>query len=470
MKIALVKPPGTYASWVKWSMLGISYISACLETDGFECKIFDADFKSWSESTLVSEVLKYDPGVIGFTAMTHDIMMAAAIARDLKAQLNIPVIIGGCHVTALPSRTLEEFPVFDYGIYGEGERTMSELMKLLSGHEHGLENIKGLVFRDAGRVTVNPPRPVLTEKEIDELPFPDFRQYYGTDKNALSGKDKYYITITGRGCPFRCVFCMRVLGSEVRRRSPQKVCDEIEFAVSAYGAHTINFADEIFLFNNSETRALLNMMIERRLPGKIKWTGLIRANFVTPELISLAKRAGCYHLEMGVESGDEEILKRIKKGITVEQVRKAVQIIKSSGITLNTYYILGHPGETKETLRKTVDLAIELNTDDIAVGLMVPYPGTEIYELAIEGKGGYRMLSGKWSDFDKYCSKVLEIEGLPYKELSRWQRDAFIGLYLRNGRYLDALKFLWKIRLALFFIFVKWLNGLKCLLTRQNRT
>ncbi len=459
MRIALIKPPGTYASWFKRPMLGISYICACLERHGFECKILDADFNSWPERTLISQVYAYRPDAVGITSMTHEIVTAARIAHKLKTHANIPVIIGGCHVTALPRQTLEEFSVFDFGVFGEGERTVVELLKSLAEDKYlPIEAMSGVVFRKGQQVIVNQPRPFLPEQEINDLPFPSFGHYYGKDKEALKKKDKYYVIVTSRGCPFRCAFCMRVLGGKVRRRSPENVCNEIEFAISTYGAHTIDFADEIFLFDNAETRELLHMMVNRGLSKKIKWTGLVRANFVNPELIFLAKQSGCCHLEMGVESGDDEILKAIDKSITVEQVRKAVKIIKDAGISLNTYYILGHPNETRDTLRKTVELAIELNTDDIAVGLMVPYPGTKIYELALNRQAGYRLLSRNWSDFDKYCSKILELNGLSYKELSYWQRAAFIGLYFKNGRFIDALKFFWKIKIALMFILFKWLK------------
>jgi len=470
MKIALIKPPGTYAFWFKQPMLGISYISSCLERSGFECKIFDADFNTWSERTLLEKVRAYNPDVVGITSMTHDIVAASRIAYKLKMYSNIPIIIGGCHVTALPYRTLEEFPMFDYGVFGEGEITMQELLQCLSeNNNYSLELIHGLVFRKGKNIILNQPRPFLTSQEINELPFPTFKDYYEKNKNALSGKNKYYVVITSRGCPFNCVFCMRVLGQKIRRRSPENVCDEIEFAISAYGAHTIVFLDEIFLFNDAETRVLLNMMINRGLSKKIKWAGFIRANFVTSELIYLAKQAGCYHLEMGVESGDDEILKVIEKRISIEQIRKAVKIIKEARISLCTLYILGHPNETRDTVRKTVELAIELNTDDIAVGLMVPYPGTKIYEMALNGQGGYRLLSHNWSDFDKYCSKVLELNDLSYQELSQWQRTAFIGLYLKNRRFIDALKFFWKIRRALGYIFMKWMAGLQDRLGRSKK-
>ena len=184
-------------------------------------------------------------------------------------------------------------------------------------------------------------------------------------------------------------------------------------------------------------------------------SALTRANFVNPELIRLAKRAGCVRLEMGVESGDDEILTNIDKGITVEVVKRAVSIIKQAGISLGTYYILGHPGETVKTVKKTLKLAAELNTDSIAVGLMVPYPGTRIFDMAARGEYNYRLLSRNWNEYDKYGGKVLEIDGLPYKALVKWQKKTLLYFYLRNFRFIDCLKFLWKRRKGISFLVSK---------------
>ena len=222
-----------------------------------------------------------------------------------------------------------------------------------------------------------------------------------------------------------------------------------------YGAHAFNFEDDIFLFPNRETRELIQLMIDRSLPKRIRWSGLTRANFVTPELINLVKKAGCFRLEMGVESGDNEILKVVNKGITVEQIRNAVKIIKDSGILVNTYFILGHPNETLETIKKTINLAAELNTHTIAVGLMVPYPGTRIYEMAHRGEGGYHLLTEDWSQYDKYGGRVLEVEGVTFKQLSKWQRQAIVYFYLRNFRLLDLANFFIKYRRGIFFMFRK---------------
>ena len=462
MKIALIKAPGTYADWYKRPVLGLAYICSYLEANGFECRIFDAYFHSWSEDELVWRVKAYRPEVIGLTAMTHEIAEAARIASRLKSELKVPAIIGGCHVTALPERTLTEFPVFDYGIYGEGEKAFLALVRHLGGRsESGLRSIKGLVFREGEEIVVNERPAFLTSEELDRLPLPAFDDYYGGVPDALRAKDACYVMISSRGCPYNCAFCMRVLGQKVRRRSPERICHEMEQAISRYATRTFDFYDDILLYDSPETRNLLELMISKRFPERIRWCGVTRANLVKSDLMVLAKKAGCFRLGLGVESGDDQILKAIGKGITVDQVRRAVRIIKEAGIAVDTYFILGHPDETEETVKKTVDLAVELNTDTIAVGLMVPYPGTRVFEMALRGEGGYRLISEDWSQYDKYGGKALELEGLPYGDLVKWQRRALVDLYLKNFRPLDFLRYMWRRRSALLFFLRRRLGGPK---------
>ena len=196
------------------------------------------------------------------------------------------------------------------------------------------------------------------------------------------------------------------------------------------------------------------MIINGGLSKRVRWSALTRANLVDCEVLSLAKQAGCFHLDMGVESGDDDILRNIGKAITVEQIKKAVAIVKDVGIELGTYFIIGHPNETRQTAQKTIDLSTELNTKTIAVGIMAPYPGTRVYDMARRGENGYHLLSEDWSQYDKYGGRSLEVKDLSYKEMRRFQKQAYINLYLKNFRLLDFAKFMWQRRHALYYFLI----------------
>jgi radical SAM superfamily enzyme YgiQ (UPF0313 family) len=248
---------------------------------------------------------------------------------------------------------------------------------------------------------------------------------------------------------------MQVLGKEMRRRSPESVVDEMEYAVERYGAHTIFFSDEIFLYNDRLTRETLQLIRKRELPKRVRWRALTRVNIVSEELMREAKDAGCFLLELGIESGSDKILKAINKQINVEQAEKAVKIIKKSGIGVSANFILGHPNETLETVKATVNLAVKLNTDMLAVGIMVPYPGTKIFEMAKRKEAGYRLLTQDWSMYDKYGGRALDLDGLPLKELEKWQRKALLYFYLKNFRFLDLINFIITFRRSILKLVIK---------------
>ena len=458
MKMALIRLRGTYSNWYRKPLLGVAYVSAAVNQSGHHCRIFDAYINSWSDRELVTRVREYGPDVVGITALTHEINRADAMALQIKHATKAVTVIGGCHVTAMPERTLAEFRSFDYGVFGEGEKTSVELLGFLEkgGDPH---SIKGLAWRPReGGIRANQPRPPLTSEELTALPFPDVEACYGNNSRALSAPDAAYPIFTTRGCPNQCSFCMRVLGSKVRRRSVESIIAEIERAIDRWGAHAVTFCDEIFLFDCAQTREVLHAMIEKGISKRIKWSGHTRANLVNPGIIALAKKAGCGLLTLGVESGNDEILKRVKKGITVQQVKDAVSTIHEAGIAVVADYILGHPGETRQTARQTVDLAIGLNTFRISVGIMVPYPGTEIYAMALHGEGGYRLLTHDWSHYDKYAEQSMEFEGVPFQELLRLQRRAMLGLFLKNHRWRDGIRFIWQKRNAVYYLMKRCLS------------
>ncbi|MCX5695034.1 MAG: radical SAM protein [Candidatus Omnitrophica bacterium] len=437
MKIALVKV-SSYQKWYKIPSFALGYLSAVLEKNGIEVKIFDGRYFDIKDKQLIDDLCGFSPEIIGFSAMTHEIKRTAKIAEKVKERVNVKVVFGGCHLSALPEETMEEFLVIDYGVLGEGEYTLLDIVTHARGQMR-IEEIDGVIFRKDGKMIRNKPRELISD--LDLLPFAAFDQYYRKGIEGLNDKSIYPI-LSSRGCPFSCSFCMRILGRKVRYRSAENIITEIELAIDKYGIQLIDFHDEIFLFNNERTNGLLTKFIESGLSKKIKWSGLTRVDLIDQKIIELAKEAGCYRIELGVESGNDGILKRINKNTTVSQIERAVDIIKKSKIKISSYYILGHPGETEATMKETINLAVKLNTDYIAVGIMVPYPGTEIYQWAKEGKFGYRLRSADWDTYDKYGGSALEFEGLSFKKILNFQRKAYLDFYLKNLRFIDLIKFI----------------------------
>lgn len=461
MKVALIRPPEVSVYWhTTRPSLGVGYITSFLHSNGIECKIFDANFNSWTEEKTIEKVVDYNPDLVGLSAMTHEVCAAHNLATKLKSRLDdIAVVIGGCHITALPQQTLDEFQGFTYGVYGEGEKTMLELINCFQqGDTINLSGINGLVYRDnLHKIKVNAPRERLSSSEFNDLPYPAYNQYY-KDKGALAGKNDYYVMMTSRGCPYDCAFCMQVLGKQVRRRSTENIVNEMEYAVEQYGAHTIHFLDDLFLFNNQLTFDTLDLIIEHGLQKRVRWRGLTRVNFVDESLMKRAKEAGCFAIEMGLESGSDKILKAINKNITVKEIESAVRIIKKSGIFVEANFILGHPNETTETVKATINLASRLNTNTVAIGIMTPYPGTKVYELAKRGECDYRLLTEDWTRYDKYGGNALELNSLPLKELEKWQKKGLLWFYIRNLRILDLMRFTMKYRMAIINLILKQLR------------
>jgi len=332
----------------------------------------------------------------------------------------------------------------------KGKKTACELFSHLREGDPGLSEIKGLVYRENGDVKVNRPRQWLTSAELDELPLPLYRDYYRSGPKAgmvsgnlpLAGKDSVYVMITGRGCPYKCAFCMQVLGHQVRRRSSEGIVDEMEQAAGRYGAHTIYFADEIFLFNDEHTMRTMELIRRKGLHRRLRWRCCTRVNIINEKLLAAARGSGCYSLELGIESGNDAILKEIGKNITVAQIRNAIQMIKKAGIRTEANYIIGHPGETESTIRQTISLAANLNTDTAAIGLITPYPGTRIFEMALKGEGGYRLLDKNWSSFDKYGGRSMELDRIPLRKLRMYQRMGLVYFYVRNLRFIGLFRFI----------------------------
>jgi radical SAM superfamily enzyme YgiQ (UPF0313 family) len=373
--------------------LGLACLAAALESAGIGVKILDFVVFPYSKAILEKELKQFNPQLIGVTAVTMSIDSALAVVQDAKSIApEIRTVVGGPHVTFCAQETMNGCEAIDFIVRAEGEETIVALANALQKGTD-LENIEGLAYREGDTIKSTRERPFI--KEIDALPLPA-RHLIPMGRYRALGLP---VSITtSRGCPFQCIFCVgrKMVGATVRYRNPKKVVDELE-SLNSLDFEQINIADDLFTASKRHCLAVCDEIIQREL--KVKWTSFARVDTVSGEVLKRMKAAGCSAVSFGVESGSPDMLKRIKKGITVNQVYEAVEMCNHAGITPQASFILGLPGETPQTLQETISFGKRLKKMGAQYGfhLLAPFPGTDIrinlkaYDLQI--------LSRDWKDY-----------------------------------------------------------------------
>lgn len=388
MKTILIQSPylkafGPYDKVAPISFpMGLGYIAAYLIEHGFPVQIMDPENERIGFDIIRDRIQKEAPDIVGITCVTPTFSNALRIAKIVKEVSSATVILGGVHAAALPETILKGYPEFDIILIGEGEDTMLELCQHWNNKERDIGNIKGIAFRQNGSIIKTPPREWI--KDIDKLPFPA-RHLVNMDRYRIQphmdvGK-KTATMVTSRGCPFHCIFCSAhiSMGRGYRPHSPEYVIRELEHLKSRYGIEHIYFHDDTMTVNQARMKAICNLMIEKKL--NMTWICLGRVDNVTEELAVLMKKAGCYGIGFGVESGDERILRNIKKGINLEQCRRAFRACKKAKIKTYATFLFGNPEETKQSIEKTINFAIELDPMYAMFYVLTPFPGSEVFNI-----------------------------------------------------------------------------------------
>lgn len=412
--------------------LGLCYIAAVLEAMGHEVRIIDGQAEHRSVEKISQDILGYDPDIVGITATTPLINAAARIAELVKkGNEGIKTIVGGPHVTAMPIETLEEFPHIDMGVVGEGEGTISLIASAIS-NDRPLSNIDGVVLRHNGAVIYNHPGPV--SKDLDMLPFPARHLCNPSHYRSISAHGEVGIFTameSSRGCPFQCIFCYPIFGRTVRFRSAKSIVDEMESVHKDFKVKIIGFIDDTMTVNRKRMLKLCDEVTNRGLQKEVEWGCTTRVDTIDEEMLRKMKKAGCVRINYGIESGNPEILKIIRKGITLEQAEKAVMLANRVGIETVAYFILGHPYETRETIRETINFAKTLKADVVEFSIMTPFPGTELWRMVERKCGGIKFLSKEWSEFGHYGHAVISVNDISPDDLLHYQKLSFKEYYLR---------------------------------------
>lgn len=433
-RILLINP--FYVTKYPQPPLGLAMIAAVLMENGYDVKILDLPALGLSEDILPEIVSKEKPDVVGITALTPAIDEAIKTAELVKkTDSNVPIVLGGAHGTILPEETLRSAPAIDVVVRGEGEQTMLELVKALDEDRMaGLNDVRGITYRSGEFIRSNPERaPIL---DLDSLPFPAFH---------LLSMDKYRLhppfgqrlpampIITSRGCPYRCIFCSKsVFGSKYCGNSADYVIAEIQLLIEKFGIKEIKFYDDVFTLDKKRIISLCNKLKELDLD--IPWTCETRVNLVNDKLLKIMKDSGCYMIEYGIESGNQTILNNLRKDITLEQIIDAFKLTQAAGIDTVAYFMIGSPGETPDTIRDTIDFAKKIDPDFVQFSLTTPYPGTDLYDLAI--KEGYVPTEWKkyvYADLKSLDYPSFKTATLSQEELRKWNKKAYSSFYLRGS-------------------------------------
>jgi radical SAM superfamily enzyme YgiQ (UPF0313 family) len=417
--------------------LGLAFLAAVLERAGVEVKVLDLVVFPYGKKMLKDLLEDFSPQVVCATSVTMTFDNAIKVIQDVKTlQPGILTVMGGPHVTFCAKDTMNSFPELDIVVLGEGEETIVDLAKAVEKGEKP-DNIKGLVYRSLSGeiVSTGEKKPSI---DVDSLPLPARHLLPLGRYRALN---MCISMTTSRGCPFKCIFCVgrKMVGAKVRYRDPKRVVDELEY-LSTLNFCQINIADDLFTANKRHCFEVCTEIIKRGL--NIKWTSFARVDTVSTEVLAKMKEAGCTTVSFGVESGNPEILKTIKKGITLKQVTDAVKMCTQTGITPHASFILGLPGETPETLKETVAFGEKLRSLGVSHGfhLLAPFPGTETRDKCKEL--GIKILTNDWSQYHANRA-IVETPSVDRKMLDeiaiQWEKkyDRFlakIGKLMKDGK------------------------------------
>ena len=396
MKSILVQPPGN--SLFQVPPLGLGYLAAVLKQRGFEVEVFDLNV----EVSALEELLSVErPSIVGVSCGIGNARQAFEVVRKVKTCFpSCFVVMGGPYPSIIGERLLVRHSDVDVAVIGEGEATIVELFERFQ-NGRGVSDVDGLVFRDGKEIKRNSLRAPI--EPLDDLPFPAREnlpmRLYGENAGVM---------FTSRGCPYQCVFCSwSVFGKRWRGHSPKYVLDEIEHLTQCYGVGTISFLDDNFAFDSDRAEKILDGITAKKSKLSLYFWNGIRVDSVTEGLLRKMRKAGCTAVNYGVESVDPDVLANIRKGISLDQVEKAVKLTREVGIKANVFLMVGNPGDTAKVVNKVKHFVERVKVDGVHVSMATPIPSTEFWSWVEQ--------NGRW------------LEAYDRKELLDWPIDDVEG-------------------------------------------
>ena len=419
---------------------GLMMLAAVLERAGHRSSIVDLFAKPLPADEAIASILSTEPDAVGFSTTTAAFLDGLRLAERLKsARPELKIIFGGPHPTSLWKSLLPAFPALDMLVVGEGEETILELM------DAGLEpstDIKGVAFRGHGG---EPLFGGARERmhDLDSLPYPAYEKLSGFPKSYPMPIFNYPRSpatsfITSRGCPYTCSYCDRsVFGSSFRFHSAEYLVDHLAFLKARYGIRHVGIYDDNFTLDKRRAAAFAELLIQRGLGITFNCIG--RSNHLDQELLKLLERAGCWMINLGVESGDEELISQHRQRCELDGVVEAVRMVHAAGIRAKGLFMMGIPGETEQSIERTIDFVMRQHFDDVNLTKFTPFPGSPIYERIRE----YGQFDEDWEKMN--CTNFVFIpHGFTKERLETHYVSFYRSFYSRPEGLWNFFSMLWK--------------------------
>ena len=418
--------------------LAVLILGTYLRSENFKnVHCIDAQLDNLSPEETVEHLIKLNPDLVGFTVWTDFWYSAWKTIEILKKKLpNCKVILGGPHCSVFPKDSLEASSA-DYVVRGDGEELLLNVVKSLSSHQSVKEQ-PGLYRKEHGHV-LEPSCDLATIVDPSNIPFPDrLLLPYERYTSVLSSKDFETTMITSRGCPHKCNFCKMDV-QKVYCRTAEQVVEEFK-AIADLGITDVQVYDDTFTWSKKRVIELCERLIDSDI--KVNWAIRDRVKRADPDIYKLMKKAGCYRIHFGVETGSEPILEATGKATTLLEAENALALAKQENFATMAYYMFGFPDETLEDAQKTIDFSLKLDADYSLFNIVIPYPGTSLYDLALARN---IIPFDFWLEYTRHPTPDFSIPHLIEQELGRadlikLKNTALRKHYLRPKRIYKEIK------------------------------
>lgn len=416
----------------------LGYGASTLKQKGFEVFLKDYQSEKLELNDLISDVNEFKPNVIFISITNATIFSDLEIVAELKKnKQDLVVILKGALFFNPENEMINQLDLqnVDYLIGGESDFVLAELVYSHFFDEENIPNIKGILYKaesDWVKTDFS-----IWETNLDKLPFPD-RSLMNNSLYLRPDTQEPQVTIsTSRGCPFDCVFCLtpNISGTTVRHRSPKNILEELKECYFEYGIRNFFFKSDTFTINKDWVKELCELICASELDGKIEWVANSRVNTIDEEMLIAMKKAGCWLVAFGIETGSEETLDKIKKSTTIEQARLAVKYAKNAGLKTFGFYVIGFPWEDKTHISSTKNLMFELDTDFVELHIALPYIGTKLYDIAKNEKLINESVLGR----DYFNSPTIGTKYLSINELEKARKKFLLQYHLRPKYIINKL-------------------------------